>query len=544
MKYRTLLTGMTLIVFLSAVGVTAQAQTTNADQLGDVHFATSCSAEAQTQFDRAVALLHSFWFPEAIKTFHAVLEADSSCAMGYWGIAVSLLGNPLAGQPTSKALQEGETVLRQAKPVGVRTEREYDYISAIALFYKDIETTDHRTRALAYEQAMEQLMAHYPDDTEAAIFYALALNITAPPTDKTYANQLKAAAILERILAQQPRHPGVAHYLIHSYDYPPIAAKGLMAARSYASIAPAAPHALHMPSHIFTRLGLWQESIETNRASAAVAKAELGASQTVGEGSANALHAMDYMMYGHLQLAQDLAAKRLVNEVLAIQKIDVEQFGVAYAFAAIPARYALERHHWDEAMGLKLHPKDLAWERFPQAEAVTVFARALGAARNGKAAAARQDAARLQALRDALGTSGQKYWAEQTEIQHQVVAAWVARAEGKNEEAVKLMRNAAALEDATEKHPVTPGPLVPARELMGELLLELNQPALALQAFEASHRVEPNRFQGLYGAARAAELAGDKDKARTFYGKLVALAENADNERAELDAAKTFLAQP
>jgi tetratricopeptide (TPR) repeat protein len=544
MTLRTLLTGMTFLVWLSAAAVTAQIATTDADQIGQVHFHTSCSAEAQVHFDRAMALLHSFWFSEAIKAFHTVLETDPSCAMGYWGIAVSLLGNPLSGAPTPQVLQEGASILRQAKPVGVRTEREYDYLSAIALFYKDVESTEHHTRALAYEQAMERLAARYPDDTEAAMFYALALISTAQSTDKTYANQLKAAAILEKILVQQPRHPGVAHYLIHSYDYPPIAAKGLTAARSYARIAPAVPHALHMPSHIFTRLGLWQESIATNRASAMAAKNELRATPTVHAGSCNALHAMDYMMYGHLQLVQDQAAKRLVDEVRAIQTTDVERLEAAYALAAIPARYALERRRWDEAMGLQLHPKELAWDRFPQAEAVIVFAHALGAARGGKAAVAQQDAARLKALHDALVAAGQAYWAEQVEIQRQVVAAWVARAAGKNDEAVKLMRSAAALEDAAEKPPVTPGPLVPARELLGELLLEVKQPTPALQAFEASQRSEPNRFKGLCGAARAAELAGEKEKARAFYNKLVVLAAQADSERPELDEARTFLVQP
>jgi tetratricopeptide (TPR) repeat protein len=544
MTLRTLLTGMTLSVFLRAVAVTAQVVTATADQIGQVHFPTSCSAEAQGHFDHAVALLHSFWFPEAIKMFHTVLETDASCAMGYWGIAVSLLGNPLAAAPTPQVLQEGASILREAKPVGVQTEREYDYLSAIALVYKDVASTDQRTRALAYEQAMERLAARYPDDTEAAIFYALALISTAPPTDKTYANQLKAAAILEKILAQQPRHPGVAHYLIHSYDYPPIAAKGLAAARSYARIAPAVPHALHMPSHIFTRLGLWQESIAVNRASAMAAKNELRAIPTASAGSSNALHAMDYMMYGYLQLVQDQAAKRIVDDVQAIQTPDAERLDAVYALAAIPARYALERRRWDEAMGLQLHPKDLAWDNFPQAEAVTIFARALGAARRGKVAAAQQEAARLKALHAALGAAGQTDWAAQVEMQRQVVAAWVACAAGKHDEAVKLMRHAVALEDAMEKHPVTPGPLVPARELLGELLLEVKQPAPALQAFEASQRSEPNRFKGLYGAARAAELAGEKEKARTFYTKLMALAELADSERPELDEARTFLAQP
>lgn len=543
MRFHALLTGISLAVLLGVALVTAHEAAADADKIGQVHFPTSCSAEAQVHFDRAVALLHSFWFPEAIKAFNTVLETDSSCAMGYWGIAVSLLGNPLAGAPTPQALQEGQATLRYAKPVGVRTEREYDYLNAIALFYKDVEATDQLTRGLAYEQAMERLAARYPDDTEATIFYALALNITARPTDKTYANQLKAAALLENIFAQQPNHPGVAHYLIHSYDYPPIAEKGLPAARRYASIAPAAPHALHMPSHIFTRLGLWQESIQTNRASAMAARDELRAPQPVGAASYNALHAMDYMMYAHLQLAQDQAARRLLDEVLALSKMDVEHFGAAYALAAIPARYVLERRRWEEATTLQLHPKELTWERFPQSEAVTVFARGLGAARSGQGAAAQQDVARLQALRDALVASGQKYWAEQVEIQRQVVSAWLARLEGKKEEAVKLMRAAVALEEATEKHPVTPGPLIPARELLGELLLELNQPALALPAFEASQRVEPHRFRGLYGAARAADLAGEKEKARTLYMQLVMMCAPADSERPELSEAKAFLMQ-
>ena len=543
MTWRTLLLGTALFVLLRAAVVTAPAAASEPAAIGRVHFPTSCSAAAQVHFDRAVALLHSFWFSEAMKAFQTVLETDSSCAMGYWGIAMSLLGNPLVGAPTPQALQEGESILRQARPVGVQTAREYDYISAVALFYKDVESTAHRTRALAYEQAMERLAARYPDDAEAAIFYALALNITAQPTDKTYANQLKAAAILEKLYAQQPQHPGIAHYLIHSYDYPSIAQKGLVAARSYASMAPAVPHALHMPSHIFTRLGLWQESIGANRASAQAAQDELRRTPMAGAGAYNVLHALDYMIYGHLQLVQDRAARQIVDAVRAINTIDVEHLGAAYALTAIPARYALERRRWDEAMSLQLHPKGLAWERFPQAEAVTVFARALGAARSGKGTAAQQDAVRLKALHGALVAAGQTYWAEQVEIQRQVIASWVARAAGKNDEAMRLIRYAVTLEDATEKPPVVPGPLVPTRELMGEILLELQQPALALQAFEISQRSEPNRFKGLYGAARAAELAGEKDKARAFYSQLVALAEKADSARPELEEARVFLAQ-
>jgi hypothetical protein len=377
---------------------------------------------------------------------------------------------------------------------------------------------------------MERLSQRYPDDREAAIFYALALNATALPTDKTYANQLKAAAILEKVFAEQPQHPGVAHYLIHSYDYPPIAEKGVGAARRYAGIAPAAPHALHMPSHIFTRRGYWQESVESNRASAAAAQNHF-----------DQLHAMDYLTYAYLQMAQDQAAKRVLDDMNAIQKINTEHFVVGFALATIPSRYALERGRWSDAASLTLFGKEFPWGRFPQSEAQLVFARGLGAARSGNAAAARQDLDRLQVLRDALAAAKNGYWAEQVDIQHRIVAAWIARAEGKKDEALALMRSAADREDATEKHPVTPGPLVPARELLGEMLLESNEPAQALKEFEASMRVEPNRFRGLLGAARAAELAGDRGKARTYYSQLVILGEKADSERPEILQAKTFL---
>ena len=345
--------------------------------------------------------------------------ADPGCSMAGWGVAMTLLGNPLASPPPPRALQDGWVAVEKARATGTRTQRERDYIEAIAAFYKDADTVDHRTRALAYERAMEQVAARYPDDREAAIFYALALNVTLVPTDKTYANQLKAAAILEKVFAEQPNHPGVAHYLIHSYDFPPLAHKGLDAARRYAAIAPSAPHALHMPSHIFTRLGYWRESVDSNRASAAVAKDH-----------GNWLHAMDYMTYGHLQMAQDGEAKRALDAVQALGLPNNEYIGSAYAFAAVPARYALERRRWAEAAALSLHPREFPWSRWPMAEAVNAYARGLGAARSGDATGARREAERLSALRDVLATAKQSYWAEQTEIQRQVVLAWATRARG------------------------------------------------------------------------------------------------------------------
>ncbi len=504
------------------------------EKLGTVQFSVSCSPAAQQEFNRAVALLHSFWFDAAAQGFAAVTKADAGCGMGYWGEAMAILfaPNPFVGTPTPKGLEEGCPVVERAKAMGGKTQRERDYIAAVELLCKDRDTAEQRSRAVAYAQAMERLSRAYPEDREAGVFYALALNVTASPADKTYANQLKAAAILEKVFGEQPNHPGAAHYLIHSYDYPPIAPRGLVAARRYAGIAPSAPHALHMPSHIFTREGFWQESIESNRASAAAAKNHF-----------DQLHAMDYLAYAYLQGAQDLAAKRVLDEAQGIRKVVPEHFVTGYALAAIPARYALERGRWADAASLAPHPADFPWSRFPQDEAITVFVRALGAARGGDPARARQDVDRLQALRDALTAAKQGYWAEQVDIQRRVASAWVARAEGKHQEALQILRAAADAEDLTEKHPVTPGPIVPARELLGEMLLELNQPALALKEFEASHAKEPNRFKGLYGAAKAAALSGDRDKARALYEKLVALAGRADSQRAELVEARTFLAK-
>jgi hypothetical protein len=514
-----------------------------AEQLGAVEFPVSCTPAAQAEFNHGVALLHSFWFAPAIQSFNSVIDLDPTCAMAHWGVAMSLLGNPFAWPLAGQALTDGWAAVEKAQAAGASTPREQAYIDAIDAFYQDAATVDHRTRALAYAAAMERLAQDYPEDMEAQIFYALALDATALPTDKTYANQLKAAEMLAQIFVEQPNHPGIAHYLIHSYDYPAIAEHGVDAARRYSEIAPSAPHALHMPSHIFTRLGYWQESIDSNDASAAAAEEELSASHQQGAGSYNALHALDYLMYAYLQLGQDRAAQRVLDEINTIEKLDVEIFVAAYAFAAIPARFALERNQWAEAAALTLHPPDLAWERFPQAEAVLVFARGLGAARNGDVAAARQELERLQALREALVAAKQDYWVGQADIQRQEVEAWIALTEGKNDEALDLMRQAAAMEDATEKHPVTPGPPKPARELLGEMLLALDEPALALAEFETSQQLEPNRFMGLYGAARAAELAGDQEKARTYYEQLVQLAEQADGERPELATARAFLAQ-
>lgn len=501
---------------------------------------TSCAPAAQAQFTRAVAMLHSFWLDAAIKGFGEAAQADAGCAIAHWGAAVAWLGNPLAGAPSARGITEGSAAVERAKLAGAKTQRERDYIAAIEAFYKDADRVDHRTRALGYEKAMEQISTRYPDDREAAIFYGLALNITLTPTDKTYANQLKAAAILEKAFAAEPNHPGIAHYLIHSYDFPPIAHKGLTAARRYASIAPAAPHAQHMPSHIFTRVGAWTESVEANRASARAAQQALR-ENTTGLRSYEALHAYDYMMYAYMQLARDREARSLMDEVVATRKLNLDHFAGAYALAAVPARFTLERRQWAEAAKLGLTAPELPWDKFPQAESITTFARGIGAARSGDVPEARKSLARLETLRDTLMAAKNTYWAEQSEIQRRAVAGWIARAEGRNDEAVTLLRQAADREETTEKHPVTPGALFPAREMLGDLLLELGRSGQALEEFERSQKSEPNRFLGLYGAARAAQMAGDAAKAKQYYAQLVALAQTADGERPEIKQARAYL---
>jgi hypothetical protein len=526
----------------ASVAQTQQVTGAATESLGKVSFQTSCTPVAQSHFLRGVAMLHSFWLDAAIKEFTEAAQVDPSCGIAQWGVAMAWMGNPLAAPPSARGLKEGWAAVEKAKTMGSKTQRERDWVAAIENIYKDADKIDHKTRALAYEKAMEQLSARYPDDREAAVFYALALNMTLNPNDKTYANQLKAAGILEKVFAEQPHHPGVAHYLIHSYDFPPIAGKGLTAARRYASIAPAAPHAQHMPAHIFTRVGLWQESIDSNRASARAAQEALR-DNTIGLRSYESLHAYDYMMYAFMQLSKDRDAKALMDEVLGTRKLNVDHFAGAFALAAIPARYTLERGRWAEAATLTPTPSDLGWDKFPQAESITWFARGIGAARSGNPADAHKSLARLEVLRDALKAAKNTYWAEQSEIQRLAVAGWIARAEGKNEEALSFMRQAADREDGTEKHPVTPGALFPAREMLADLLVELNQPVAAVAEFERSQKIDQNRFRGLAGAARAAELAADRERARGFYAKLTALAATADTERPELAQAKAYLAK-
>jgi hypothetical protein len=454
--------------------------------------------------------------------------------MAYWGLAMTYY-HPIWEAPNPTSLKQGWAAVERAKSAGAKTQRERDYIAAIEVFYEDSGKLDHRTRALAYEKAMEQLQARYPDDQEAAVFYALAVRGNAPPGDITYANQKKAGAILEKVFAEQPEHPGLAHYIIHCYDYPTLADRALDAARRYAKIAPDSPHALHMPSHIFTRLGYWQESVESNLASAAAAQKD--------NAQGDQLHAIDYLVYAYLQGAQDVEARKVFEAVPQLRQNDAVYFAGLYAIASMPARYAVERHRWAEASALAVPPDLFPGGRLAWTEANIHFARALGASRIGGTEAAQKSLQQLTSLRDTLIQASEKYWAEQLDIQRETVTAWLTCAEGKKEEALRQMRSAADHEDATDKHSVTPGVILPARELLGEMLLESKQPTQALVAFEATLRTAPNRFNALSGAARAAQLSGNREKAKSYYARLLAICDHADGDRPELQDARTYLAK-
>ena len=511
-------------------------------QIGEVNFPTSCSPDSQHRFNQAVWTLHSFWYEESLKQFTAIAEAEPSCAMAYWGMAMSQW-YPLWFPPSPAMLKSGAAAVAKGLAVPPATERERAYLEAIGRFYQNSDTLDHRTRAVAYAQAMDELHTKYPDDREAAVFYALALDATWPPTDSTYANLKKAAGILETVWAEQPNHPGVVHYLIHSYDVPALAPQGLKAARVYAAIAPAVPpHAQHMPSHIFTRLGLWQESIESNLVGHRAAKAY--AEKTYGPGGYDqeTVHTLDYLAYAYLQTAQDGAARGVVDEVAALRSGPQPNLPVAYALAAIPARYVLERRDWAAAAALKPPAVEFPWDKFPWAAAMTSFTRALGAARTGDLPGARTEIANLQRFKERLADAKNEYWANQVEVQRLGAAAVLANVEGDVARALDLSRAATELEASMDKHPATPGAVLPARELRADLLLEQYDAAAALQEYQAVLRTDPNRFRSLLGLARAAKLANDAPTADDSYRQLVALSMKADTERPEVVEARQYLA--
>jgi tetratricopeptide (TPR) repeat protein len=512
-----------VLTFLSAPAGMAQ------EQLGKVTFPTSCDPKVQAQFERGVAMLHSYWFTEAGKVFDAVAKQDPNCVMAYWGYAVNLLGNSLASAPQAKDAQAAWEALERARTVGAKTQRERDWIEAISAYYRDYDKISVDERLLAYTKAMEQLTQRYPDDFEAWAYYALTLQASAPKTDKSYVNQLKSAAILEKLYKQNPQHPGVSHYLIHAYDYPPLADKGIEAARRYAGIAPAAPHARHMPSHIYSMVGLWEESIASNRSALQVQK--------------DYYHATDFIVYAHLQLAQDAKAKALIDEMDKAGRDDLllkdlPNLGSYTALAVIPARYPLERGDWKAAAALPASPSKRL-----MADSLIRFTRGLGMARSGDLAGAKSEIEAIQGIQKALLKTKDAYWAARSQEQALAVSAWVAHAEGAREQSLKLMRAAADGEDGSVKHVAMENRLYPMRELFAELLLETGQAAPALREFETALNENPNRYRGLYGAARAAEAAGDRQKAEGYFTKFVSVSAKADTDRPEIAQAKTFLAR-
>jgi hypothetical protein len=530
-----------LLALTTAYGMTQEYPYENNEKLGEVHFATSCNEPAQSDFNRAVALLHSFQFSRAIEGFNAVLREDPTCAIAYWGIALSDWGNPFApGIIDMSLLQLGRESVERGERRGAKTNRERAYLAAVGKLYDNFENTPQHVRVLAYRDAMREVAAKHPRDDEAQIFYASALVVAADPSDKTYADQLKAGAILEKLFAQEPTHPGLAHYIIHAYDVPPLADRALVAAQSYAEIAPDAPHALHMPSHTFTRLGYWQESIDSNVAAAAAARRQ---GQTAEE-----LHASDYETYAYLQTGRDEAAARIVKSLSEMaSRFEPKALLIGagppaagyFALAAIPARYALERQDWQQAERLAQSKTP-----FPYADAMTWFARGVGAARLGHAAAATESATALRQIQERLSKSNEPYWAQQVEIQASEVAAWAALAAGKKGEALLRMESAAKLEDGTEKSVLTPGPLSPARELLGEMLLEMNNPKDALAQFEATLKKEPRRFRSLYGAAHAAQLTGSRDVSQKYFVELLMVCALSDKPgRPEIQEAREALAK-
>jgi tetratricopeptide (TPR) repeat protein len=507
---------------------------------GSVSFTASVPDSLKKDFNIAIALLHSFEYDQSEKMFAKIIDRSPDCAMAYWGVAMSNF-HALWAPPTQAELQKGAKAIELARSINNKTKRESDYIEALAKFFENAAQTDHHSRVLRFENAMEKLYKTYPDDIEAAVFYTLALDAAADPTDKTYTKQKKAFSILNPIFQKEPLHPGIAHYIIHNCDYPPLAALALPAARKYASIAPASAHAQHMPSHIFTRLGLWDECIQSNLISVSSAQCYASKAKIKGHWDEE-LHGLDYLVYAYLQKGDDEHARQQVDYLHTIHEVDGVNFKTAYAFAAIPARYALERKMWNEAANLSLYPNSFPWEEFPWQESIIHFARSLGAVHLNDVNTARKELENLKLLYDKLTKQiDKKQEAAQVAVQVKTAEAWIEYKQRHNEKALELMKEAADMEDGTEKHPVTPGEVIPARESYGEILLEMNKPALALENFELDLKTHPNRFNGLYDAAIAAKKTGNKEKATLYFKKLVEVSDPKNCKRPELDHARSFL---
>ncbi len=507
-------------------------------QFGTVNFQTSCGGSVQEDFNLGVKLLHSFEYDEAEKVFAGIIDRQPDCAMAYWGVAMSNF-HPLWTPPSEAELQKGNKAVSIAQSLKNSTKREEAYIQSIAAFYKDWNKVDHRTRCLNFEKSMEELYAAYPNDKETAIFYALALNAAADPTDKSFVKQKKAGSILNALYPEGPNHPGIVHYIIHTYDSPELATLALPAARKYASVAPSSAHALHMPSHIFTRLGLWDEGIQSNLASVAAAKCYADSAGIKGHWDEE-LHGLDYLVYGYLQKGDNANAKKQYDYLNTITVVSPTNFKVAYAFAAIPSRYVLENKMWKEAANLSLQ-QNITWDNFQWQKGIVHFARLLGSVHTNNINGAEKELAQLNAIHKQLLDQKDSYKANQVQIQLLAGKAWIELAKGKSDSAISLMQESAKLEDLTEKHPVTPGEVLPAKQLLGDMLMENGQPASALLAYEEDLKKHPNRFNSLYGAGLAAEKAGNHAKAKLYYNQLNALSAPVHSNRPELSEIKSYL---
>jgi tetratricopeptide (TPR) repeat protein len=504
--------------------------------LGKVDFPISCSSTAQTKFERGLALLHNMMYAQAEKEFASVTELEPDCAMAHWGVAMTHL-RPLWRESSEEELKKGSAAVEKALALSAPTERERAYIAALEAFFKDWETVGHPTRIAAWEAAQEKVHKAFPEDIDAGAFYSLAHLATAPKGDRTFAHQKRAGALMEELLTGAPEHPGLHHYTIHAYDNPMLAKRAVDVARAYYKLAPDVPHALHMPTHIFVRLGLWSDAIDWNLRSKAAAKRQ----SVEGVTSLHYPHAMDYLMYAYLQQAQDTLAEDVLNKINSIENYE-DSFASAYGIAAAQARYPLERRQWTDAAALEVRPQSsFPWDKYPWYESITYFARGLGAARGGDIQAARKAMETLDTFYESSVDAGKDYWAVLVDAQRKTVAAWVAFAQGNKDQALKTMQEAASLEDSVDKHPVTPGAVLPARELLGDMLLLSGKPAEAIEAYEATLMISPNRFNSLYGAGHAAELAGNLEMARSFYSRLVELAKEAESDRAAVRKAKLFL---
>lgn len=505
---------------------------------GAVSFGATVRDDLQKEFNTAVALLHSFEYDESEKMFAKVIDKDPQCAMAYWGVAMSNF-HPLWAPPSTEELKKGAKAVEMAKAINNQSKREADYIDAIGKFYEDFGKSDHRSRVLAFEEAMARVYLSYPDDIEASIFYSLALNAAADPTDKTYERQKKALAILAPVFKEKPMHPGLAHYIIHNADYPELAEMALPAARKYASIAPASAHAQHMPSHIFTRLGLWDECIESNLVSVSSAKCYAEQAGLKGHWDEE-LHALDYLVYAYLQKADDDHAKQQVDYFKTINEVSPLNFKTAYSFAAVPARYLLERKMWNEAAGLEPHPANFPWKDFPWQKGIIHYTRLLGSVHINDLSKAKNELAVLKSLHEILSRQKEKAKeARQVAVQVKAGEAWIILKEGNAEKAVVLMKEAADMEDGMEKHPVTPGEVIPARELLGEMYLELNRPAEAMDAFEQNLRSRAYRVNSLYGASVAARMLGDRKKLKEYSEKIEKIT-SGNSKRKELQKLASF----